>query len=358
MTDTSTSIAPNIKVIFFDARDTLGEVDRPGHLLPYRPSTEKLLSAMKNVGMRMGVITNLPKEISAEQGRKMVRDAVLSETPMLTIGDFIPESHVVTNHDAGSDKPSPDVYRFAAKRLEVAPEECLFVGENLIEVLGARAAGMQAQLKPSPPGREFMAAPINGTKSATDSGRAFESFFEHEHLLGERIFKSADKIAEGLRALKRGADLPGNLRTGMGFLVYLLDNFADQVHLRAEEAVIPIAVARGMDPKHGQWVFDQHDQARAYFRALDIAWKRVENGDEDDRWHAIGDFYRISESFVLLFKDHAVRENDHFYPEVGSYFSESDDALVLNIISHFGPPDITPYVALVEAMERALGLAS
>ena len=30
----------SIKVVFFDARDTLGEVDRPGHLVPYRPSTE------------------------------------------------------------------------------------------------------------------------------------------------------------------------------------------------------------------------------------------------------------------------------------------------------------------------------
>jgi len=33
-----------VEVVFFDARDTLGEVDRPGHLVPYRPSTEKLLS--------------------------------------------------------------------------------------------------------------------------------------------------------------------------------------------------------------------------------------------------------------------------------------------------------------------------
>lgn len=53
-----------IEIIFFDIRDTLGEVDRPGHLVPYKPSTEKLLDAMKSVvGVRIGVITNLPEGV-------------------------------------------------------------------------------------------------------------------------------------------------------------------------------------------------------------------------------------------------------------------------------------------------------
>jgi FMN phosphatase YigB (HAD superfamily) len=32
---------------------------------------------------------------------------------------------------------------------------CLYVGENLVEVIGAIAAGMKAVLKPCPPGREL-----------------------------------------------------------------------------------------------------------------------------------------------------------------------------------------------------------
>ena len=46
-------------------------------------------------------------------------------------------------------------YQFAAARLTVPPARCLYVGENLPEVLGALAAGMKAVLKPCPPGRDL-----------------------------------------------------------------------------------------------------------------------------------------------------------------------------------------------------------
>jgi len=346
-----------IKAVFFDARDTLGEVDQPGHLVAYRPSTEKLLSSMKALGLRLACITNLPDTLTAEQGKQMITGAVLDEQPLLTIGDFIAAADIITNHEAGSNKPDERIYLYAARKLGLAPEQCLFVGENLIEVLGARAAGFQAELKPCPPGREFQPAPLGGKKSPTDSGRAFEAFFEHEHLLGERIFACGDRIVAGLGTVT-GDQLPDNLRAGIGFFVYLLDNFADQVHLRAEEAVVPLAIARGMDPKVASWMFNQHDQARAYWRALDIAWKRIKTGDAGDRRNAIGELAKITEAFVTLFKDHALRENDSLYPELGRWLTEADDALVLNIISHTGPADITPYVALVGEMERVLGIGA
>jgi HAD superfamily hydrolase (TIGR01549 family) len=352
-----------IKVVFFDARDTLGEVDSPGHLIPYRPSTEKLLGAMQQIGFRLGVITNLPEDVSAIQGKAMVTEAILSQNEgtgvLRTIGDFIEAEHVITNHEAGAAKPDAAIYRYAAEKLGAKPEDCLFLGENLIEILGARAAGMQAQLKPCPPGREFLPAPLGPIgRSPTDSGRAFEAFFEHEHLLGMRIFACGTQIVERLRALLKGQEVPQEVRAAMGFYVYLIDNFVDQVHLRAEEAVLPVAVARGMDPKRVEWVLNQHDQARAYFRALDVAWRRIETGDADDRWYAIGDFWRTLDAFVTLFTRHAIRENDELYPEVGSYLGDADDSLVLGIVSRMGPPDITPYVAMVGAMESALGLGA
>ena len=42
---------PGVKVIFFDVRDTLGEVDRPGHLILY-PSTLGMLAETKKAGLR------------------------------------------------------------------------------------------------------------------------------------------------------------------------------------------------------------------------------------------------------------------------------------------------------------------
>jgi hypothetical protein len=365
---------PPTEVIFFDARDTLGEVDRPGHLIPYRPSTEKLLEGVKALGLRIGVITNLPADISAEQGKDMLVNAVLSQDQasgkVITIGDYIRREDIVTNHEAGKDKPDPAIYEFAAKKLGVAAERCIFMGENLIENLGAFLAGMRNQLKPCPPGREFQPA-LQGKIGASpiDSGRQFEALLEHEHLLGERIFACGDAIGKWIATLVEGkapsldqgkwispgtVTLPEPLRRAMAHFVHLIEHFADQVHLRAEEAMLEVAVACGMDRKDGQWVFDQHDQARAYWAALEVAWRRIQYGDADDRFYALLDFQKTIEAFVVLFTAHAVRENDQTYVLAGSFFSDSDDALVLNIIEHTGPSDITPYVGMVERMEDLL----
>jgi histidinol phosphatase-like enzyme len=376
-----------IKVVFFDARDTLGEVDTPGHMIPYRPSTEQLLSGCKDMGITIGVITNLPGDprakpgtpefgLTDQQGKDMVTKARLSwnekETKWRTIGDFILPEHVITNKAAGASKPAPKIYEYAANELKVKLGECLFIGENQNEVIGALVAGMQAQRKQCPPGRDFSPALVGRMEgSAVDSGRQFQAFFEHEHLLGERIFAIGEKIADGLNALTKGQDppldqgrwisppvlkLPDNLRGATAYFVHLIDHFADQVHLRAEESMLEVAIARGFPQAHAQWVFDQHDQARAYWNVLDVAWRRLQRGDSDDRWYAARDFAASTEAFVHLFKAHAVRENDQVYPGAGDKFDDTDDAMVLNLISHFGPVDITPFVGMVEKAERLLGI--
>jgi len=368
----------SVKVVFFDARDTLGEVDRPGHLIPYRPSTEKLLQDVQQTGVQIGVITNLPDALTDDQGRDMVVNAVLREDPQthqpVTIGKYIQRDHVITNKAAKANKPSREIYEYAAQRLGVQLEDCMFIGENMGEVTCAAIVGMHAQLKQCPPGRDFAPALVGQLgANAIDSGRQFEAFFEHEHLLGERIFACGDAISKALKQLCNGKEppldkgkwisppsivLPDDLRRAIAYFVHLIDHFADQVHLRAEESMLEIAVACGMPRSKAQWVFDQHEQARAYWNVLDVAWRRVQQGDDDDRFFALVDFQRTIEAFVFLFKAHAVRENDQTYPTAGSYFNDTDDAMVLNLISHFGPADITPFVGMVERMEQLLGVAS
>ena len=150
--------------------------------------------------------------------------------------------------------------------------------------------------------------------------------------------------------------LPDELRRAMAYFVYLNNHFADQVHLQAEESMIEVAVACGMPIAHAQWVLDQHEQARAYVRVINVAWGRIERGGDDDRYYALIDFRRGAEGLDYLFEAHAVRENDQMYTEAGGFFNDSDDAMVLNLISHFGPSDITPFVGMVERMESLLGL--
>jgi hypothetical protein len=53
-------------VFFFDVRNTLGVVDRKGHLVQFRPSTGDLLKTMKSLeGARLAVITNTPPGVEA-----------------------------------------------------------------------------------------------------------------------------------------------------------------------------------------------------------------------------------------------------------------------------------------------------
>ena len=122
--------------------------------------------------------------------------------------------------------------------------------------------------------------------------------------------------------------------------------------------MLKVAIACGMEQAKAQWVFDQHEQARAYWASLNVAWRRIARGDADDRFYALIDFQKSIEAFVYLFKAHAVRENDETYPTAGSFFNDSDDALVLNLVQHSGPSDITPYVGMVERMEKLLGIGT
>ena len=54
--------------------------------------------------------------------------------------------HVLYAHEEGLEKPDPAFYLLACERLEVTPEEAVFVDDLPENVTGARAVGMQAVL--------------------------------------------------------------------------------------------------------------------------------------------------------------------------------------------------------------------
>ena len=330
----------SIEVIFFDVRGTLGEVDRPGHLVPYRPTTERLLTDIHQVvGLRIAVISNLPANVSSEEGRKMLDDAGI--TP------YLDEKGIIFNHDAGIDKPHPDIFRFAAEKMGVAPEECLFSGENLLEVIGAQAAGMQGVLKPAPPGREFDLKPVRTEPATpTSSGRVFEQLLEEEHLLGKRIVMCAAEIAKRIEANNPPL-------TAMGVLVYLTLYFVDPFHHRKEdEALLPLALARGLPPEKAAFVALEHEQGRTYFRGMDYALRRIRSGDNT----ALVDFSHCLAGFIALYRNHGAKEDNLLFPEAGKYLTAADDVLIISLMRQIGPQDITPYISLVQSMEDELGV--
>ena len=137
-----------IECVFFDIGGTLGERDPATQKLIPFPSSAKLLTAVRDgIGLRVGIITTLGA-LSNSQGRALLEEAGLS--------GFLDPQGFVSEHDVHEvAKPLRAIYQFAAQKMDVPIDRCLYVGENLIEVIGALAAGMQAVLKPCPPGRDL-----------------------------------------------------------------------------------------------------------------------------------------------------------------------------------------------------------
>jgi FMN phosphatase YigB (HAD superfamily) len=130
-----------ISVVFFDIGGTLGERDASGAgIVPYPDTIQLLLTMREILGLRLGVITNLPPEISTNQIRAMLHAAGLLR--------FLAPDGVISSHDTGIAKPNAGIYQFAAMRMNVPIGRCLYIGETPAEVQGARRAGMSGILKP------------------------------------------------------------------------------------------------------------------------------------------------------------------------------------------------------------------
>lgn len=333
------------EVAFFDIRDTLGIVDRKGHLVPYHPTSLQLLRAMGTVGLRVGLITNLPPDVSSQDGFRMVVDAGLSE--------FVDPDGFVTNHEAGVEKPHPAIYAFAARKMGVPAERCIFVGENLAEVIGAEAAGMRTVLKPFPPGREFLFKPTGrGQVSQTASGRLSEVLLEEDHLVAKRIVACALTLKGKLDAMADpAAEMPAFLRP-IGLLVWLTTHFVDPFHHRKEEEVMfPFALMRGLHPSELATTLQDHEQGRGYFRAMDAAFRRICLGEAT----AVPELAALLGAFANLYKAHGRNEDDVLFKRIGDLLSDEDDAIMVDLIGRIGPPDMTLYINLVASLEKDLG---
>lgn len=141
--------------------------------------------------------------------------------------------------------------------------------------------------------------------------------------------------------------------TSMSVLCYLTTHFIDRYHYRLEEDVLfSLALARGANPKIIQRVLDEHDEGRSYFRGMEVALRRIREDNAD----AIADFRRCTAGFVDLYKAHGPYENDVVLPEIGHRLSDADDVLLSNLLRQAGPPDVSPYVGLIQVMEQELGV--
>ena len=94
------------------------------------PGIEPMLTALRERGIRIGLITNCFSEEA-----KLIRESELFpyfDAPCLS-------------WEEGTRKPDPAIYRTCLRRLGIAPENCLYVGDGgSFELETARSLGLQA----------------------------------------------------------------------------------------------------------------------------------------------------------------------------------------------------------------------
>jgi 2-haloacid dehalogenase len=108
------------------------EVDDVLHLmkqLPLHDGVPEGLSRLNEQGFRVVALTNTPKEIVRE---RMQRTGLISYFEAVLSGEEIKKN-----------KPACEVYQWAARKLEVAPTDCLMVTAHDWDVAGAHKAGME-----------------------------------------------------------------------------------------------------------------------------------------------------------------------------------------------------------------------
>jgi putative hydrolase of the HAD superfamily len=97
-----------------------------------RPDAPHVLGTLRSRGLRLAVVSDCSDELVA----------IWPELPVASSVDATVFSSVV-----GRRKPDPVMYRLACERLDVAPEECVYVGDGGSgELTGAAAQGMRAVL--------------------------------------------------------------------------------------------------------------------------------------------------------------------------------------------------------------------
>lgn len=129
-------VLTDIDAVLLDVGATLVEEAGPGTpvvQLEARPlpGVAEAVADLAASGMRLGLVTNTATMVAAD-----VR-ALLDP-----VGLDAPFTAVVTSAELGVAKPSPEPLLEAARRLGVAPERCLYVGDRSIDQQAAVAAGM------------------------------------------------------------------------------------------------------------------------------------------------------------------------------------------------------------------------
>ena len=95
--------------------------------IPYA-DTEPTLRALRERGVKVGVVSNVPRDLAPIFAAKGLRELVDAFTH---------------SYEVGAEKPDPRIFLAACAKLGVAPEATLMVGDHAIADGGAEQAGLR-----------------------------------------------------------------------------------------------------------------------------------------------------------------------------------------------------------------------
>ena len=94
-------------------------------------NAKDFLKKCKGLGIKVCLLTNLFAEIQIKKLKK------------LKLTEYI--DMIVANDSVAVDKPHPDIYTYALKRLDLTIEDVIMIGDNLnTDIKGAEAVGIRA----------------------------------------------------------------------------------------------------------------------------------------------------------------------------------------------------------------------
>lgn len=103
--------------------------EKYAHEVMLKPGAKELLDGLKAAGIPLGIVTaSSPELFRPCLERNGIADAF---------------SVILTTDGTGCSKNEPGIWRTAAEKLGVDPENCIIFDDALASVLGAKAAGMQ-----------------------------------------------------------------------------------------------------------------------------------------------------------------------------------------------------------------------
>ncbi len=146
-----------IRCIFFDRDGTLGALRDNRFPTPFTPYCDisAVFSALKARGFFVGILSN-QSSIARGTGGNYDFDAEFSSYGA-DVWEICPHD---TQDNCDCRKPQSGLLLRACAKLHISPQECIFVGDRLTDVMCAKNAGAQAALVLTGSGEKYLSATL------------------------------------------------------------------------------------------------------------------------------------------------------------------------------------------------------